>query len=73
MPFAKRYALLLPEAPANSEHGSNGLLLLTSSGFVDWFALSEAQVGVGGRAVQHSPAACTTIHRYTVHECSIFS
>jgi myosin-5 len=61
MPFAQRYALLLPEAPANSKQhlatgggggsGSNGLLPLplTSSGFVDWFALSETQVRAGAQ------------------------
>ena len=54
-PFAQRYALLLPEAPANARQrpispggGSNGgvALPLTPTGFIDWFALSEAQVGL---------------------------
>ena len=52
-PFAQRYALLLPEAPANARQrptspggGSNGALALplTRTGFVDWFALTDAQV-----------------------------
>lgn len=61
MPFAQRYALLLPDAPANSRQlrpagtaidrssssgsAAAGGLPLTSSGFIDWFALSETQVG----------------------------
>lgn len=61
MPFAQRYALLLPEALANSRLRNGGsrpstpdgkqgrlALPLTASGFVDWFALSEPQVGIVG-------------------------
>lgn len=62
MHFAQRYALLLPDAPANGRVGasrpgsaasaaserSNGAgpgLPLTRSGFIDWFAVNESQVG----------------------------
>lgn len=58
MPFAQRYALLLPEAPHNARQqpsggggGSNGgglALPLTPSGFIDWLALSEKEVRAAG-------------------------
>ncbi len=60
MHFAQRYALLLPEAPANGKAssrpgsaasersngtGTGSALPLTPSGFIDWFAVTEGQVG----------------------------
>ncbi|KAI7836877.1 hypothetical protein COHA_009277 [Chlorella ohadii] len=59
-PFAQRYALLLPEAPANARQrptspggGSNGglALPLTPTGFIDWFALSEPQLADVSRRI----------------------
>jgi hypothetical protein len=53
MPFAQRYALLLPDGPAAGRPGSGGggsSLPLTRSGFIDWFALGDSQVGLAGLA-----------------------